>query len=252
MVKSGTMQNGTAAPYDFSISTLLSDAWQGQKGFKTTFWGGLAYTFLLLILFSILFAIIETIAISSGMSKDTMQQVTNIAVTLFMLPMIVGLLMLGVHRAVNMPVQAKQVFSYWGKFWPILGVYIVQNIIVVLVGFVLGIFWGIAMAASSLLVKAMCGVIALIMAAVFVYLTIGYTFALLLKADKNLSIWGALEASRKAVTQHWFKVFGTYILMGILAGLSVFPGIILWIWVIPMMYIVLGSLYSTMFGVEIK
>lgn len=254
----GSMQNGIASPYDFSIKTLLMNAWDGVKGFKASFFGAIAYTFLILILLSILFAVIEvTMSNVFGIDKTTtpqaynaLQQLCNTLVTVLMLPMVVGLMMLGVRRSVQLPIHAKQVFNYWSFFWAILGVYIVQNIILVVLGFLAGVFWGLGMAASALSVVIFCDIIGAIFGIVFVYLAISYSFAMLIKVEKKLSIWGALEASRKAVSQHWFKVVGTFIVMGVCTVLSIVPGIILWIWVLPMMYLVLGGLYITMFGVE--
>ena len=60
--------------------------------------------------------------------------------------------------------------------------------------------------------------------------------AIPLIVERGLSPWQAMEASRKAITQHWFKVFGLFLLLGL-------------IWTIPLFVMVMGVLYRTIFGV---
>jgi uncharacterized membrane protein len=67
--------------------------------------------------------------------------------------------------------------------------------------------------------------------------------------ERGLSPWQALETSRKAISQHWFKVFGLFLLLGIIMGLSMIPVGIGLIWTIPLFIISMGVLYRTIFGV---
>ena len=64
-----------------------------------------------------------------------------------------------------------------------------------------------------------------------------------------LSPWQALEASRKAITQHWFKVFGLFIVLGLIIIVSAIPLGIGLVWSIPLMVVAMGVLYRTIFGV---
>ena len=59
----------------------------------------------------------------------------------------------------------------------------------------------------------------------------------------------ALEASRKAITQHWFKVFGLFLLLGLIVMVSAIPLGIGLVWSIPLMVVAMGVLYRTIFGV---
>lgn len=45
-----------------------------------------------------------------------------------------------------------------------------------------------------------------------IYLFIAYLFCLPLVADRGLGFWDAMEASRRAATRHWFKIFALFIL----------------------------------------
>ena len=75
-------------------------------------------------------------------------------------------------------------------------------------------------------------------------------FAVPLMLEKNLSIIDAFEASRKAVTHHWFKLFGLLFVMGLILFLSMLPLGIGLIWTMPMMMAVIGVLYRRMFGIS--
>jgi uncharacterized membrane protein len=67
--------------------------------------------------------------------------------------------------------------------------------------------------------------------------------------DRNIGIWEALEASRKAITKHWFKIFFLYLTMAVMCLLASLPLLIGLIWMLPLFFIVHGILYKKMFGV---
>ena len=67
--------------------------------------------------------------------------------------------------------------------------------------------------------------------------------------ERGLTPWQALEASRKAITQHWFKVFGLFLLLGLITLISAIPLGIGLVWTIPLFVIAMGVLYRTIFGV---
>ena len=81
------------------------------------------------------------------------------------------------------------------------------------------------------------------------YLAIAYMLALPLAMERKLSPWEALEASRKAITQRWFKVFGLMLVLSLIMILSMIPLGIGLIWTFPMFIIAVGILYRTIFGV---
>jgi hypothetical protein len=61
-----------------------------------------------------------------------------------------------------------------------------------------------------------------------------------------------MEASRKAIHRHWFKVFGLYVLMSFICVLSSIPLGLGLIWTFPMFIMVGGILYREIFGVSQK
>ena len=74
--------------------------------------------------------------------------------------------------------------------------------------------------------------------------------AIALMVDKDMGVWEAMEASRKAVTKHWFKIFFLYFLLGLLLMVATIPFLIGLIWVLPLAAILHGVLYKYMFGVD--
>ena len=138
------------------------------------------------------------------------------------LPVLVGLVMLGIKRAHDLELTIASVFDYYVLVWPLVFASIVMNILII-VGMVLLILPGI-------------------------YLATAYMFALALIVDKRLSLWEALESSRKAVTAHWFKIFGLNILMALIILLSALPLGIGLFWTVPLAFIANGILYRKIFG----
>ncbi len=78
---------------------------------------------------------------------------------------------------------------------------------------------------------------------------VAYAFSAPLMLDKKLSPWQSMEASRKAVTHHWFKVFGVFLLLSVILVLSMFTVIGI-IWALPMSMLGYASLYITIFGIS--
>jgi len=68
-------------------------------------------------------------------------------------------------------------------------------------------------------------------------------------ADKKLSAWQAMEASRKAITKHWFKIFALYFVMVVILIISTISLGLGLIWTYPMMISLMGILYREIFGV---
>ena len=134
-----------------------------------------------------------------------------------------GLNMVGIRRAADQPVSFNEIFSHFGRTLPLLITAVVMMALVYL-GMILLLIPGI-------------------------YLSIAYILAIPLVVERGLSPWQALEASRKAISQHWFKVFGLFLLLGIITMLSAIPLGIGLIWTIPLMVVAMGVLYRTIFGV---
>ena len=82
------------------------------------------------------------------------------------------------------------------------------------------------------------------------YLSVAYMLALPLVAERSLTPWQALETSRKAISRHWFKVFGLLLVLSLLMLVSMIPLFIGLIWTGPLFVVSMGILYRTIFGVR--
>ncbi len=131
--------------------------------------------------------------------------------------------MIGIRRAADQPISFNDIFSHFGRTVPLVITAIVSMLLIYL-----GMF--------LLIIPGM-------------YLAIAYMLAIPLVVERGLTPWQALEASRKAITQHWFKVFGLFLLLGLITAISAIPLGIGLVWTIPLFVIAMGVLYRTIFGV---
>ena len=139
-------------------------------------------------------------------------------------PMNVGLFMIAVHRSVDRPCSWNEVIAYFPKVGALVLATLLMYI-AVFIGFLLLLLPGI-------------------------YLSIALSLAAPLIVDKNLSAVQALQASRKAISKHWFTVFGLY-LMFIPISIACFVTLgIGAIWAMPFGYMIIGIIYRNIFGVS--
>ena len=132
--------------------------------------------------------------------------------------------MMGIRRSVDLPISFNLAFSYFG----FAGTIIVAGILITIL--------------------TMIGYLLLLLPGL--YLALGYMLAIPLIVEKKLGAWQAMEASRRAITHHWFKAFFLMLLMGLIVAVSAIPLGLGLIWTYPMMVNVMGILYRDIFGVE--
>jgi uncharacterized membrane protein len=200
--------------YTFSIFGVLKEALNRSNGVKGTFMG--AMLLYLLIQFIIAFTLLLAI--------PQVEEYLNLLLTLLTLPIAVGIIILGISRAREESLSLKQIFEYFGKYPYLLLGYILVTLFTLL------------------------GFLALIIPGI--YLSIAYIYTLPLIADKNLSVWNAMELSRRTVTQQWFRFFGLGIVSFFFIVISAIPFGIGLIWSIPTVYIAYGLLYHRLFDEE--
>ncbi len=214
----GSLETAIAGQYDFTIEEVLSEAWARIDGYK---W---RYAVVTSVYFSIYFGVMIAIGLLFHEDSARMESLFQLAGFL-MLPMGAALTMMGLSMATARPIMVKQLFAYYNnKIFPLIGLQIVMTMAIIF-GLVLLIIPGI-------------------------YLSIALMFAVPLMLEKNLSIVDAFEASRKAVTHHWFKIFGIFLAMAAILFVSILPLGIGLIWTAPMMMAVMGVLYRRMFGIS--
>ena len=227
----GTLADGIAGNYDFQIMDVIKEAWQRQSGLKGAFWLGFLLMYLVMIGVSLIIGIVSaTLVATGGQNAEpsgamiVAQIILQVVIMAIMYPMYAGLFMMGVNRSVDLPVKGTMVFGYFGVL--------------------LSIFF------AMLLITAFSFLGSLLLVIPGIYLSIAYSMAIPLIAEKKLGVWAAMEASRRAVTRHWFKYFFTYLLMGLLLMASAALLLIGLIWTLPMMIAVVGILYRITYGVE--
>lgn len=212
----GSLEGGIAGNYNFSISDVISEAWaKTTNGAKGTIWLALLF----MVLAGIAVRIPSNIADGILAQGPILSQITNFMLNMVLLP---GLIMIGVKIATQQPTRAADVFAYRSKALPLL-ITAILSCIMLIIGFILAIF-------------------------PMIYLGVAYSFASLLVVDKNLGAWEALEASRKAVTHHWFKFFGLLLVLTLINVISMLTLGLGLIWTMPMSVIAIGILYNKIFG----
>ncbi len=225
----GSLEKGIAGDYEFSIGDTLSEAWEKTNGAKLTF--NLAFFLYFLVAIGVMvvaqFILIPFIPSEPGADTSLFMIVwigQQVIINLILMPIVMGMFLLGLRRAVDAPVNATSIFGYYNKALTLLLTLIIMYVMLT-IGFVLLVIPGI-------------------------YLSIAYILAMPLVVEKNLSPWQALEASRKAISKNWFTVFGFMIVMGLILFVSALPLGIGMIWTMPMLMIAYGIMYRNIFGCE--
>ena len=221
-----SIEEALSRGYDFSIGDLLTESWQRVKGTKGIIIGGFLvfYAALLAASFVIggVFGLLGAINDNLGLTV-LVQMIVSVLASALAYPFMAGINMVGIRRAADQPVNFNDIFSHFGRTVPLVITAIVSMLLIYL-GMLLLIIPG-------------------------VYLAIAYMLAIPLVVERGLTPWQAMEASRKAISQHWFKVFGLFLLLGLIGMVSAIPLGIGLVWTIPLFVIAIGVLYRTIFGV---
>lgn len=206
-----------ASDYDIAvIDKIIREAWEKTKGFKRFFWGAAA------IFSGLVIILLMVVNIVTGGNSNAF--VALFITTLFAIfPIVAGINVIAIRRSVNLPVNYKMAFSYFGYTLPLL-IAVILIIIMTYIGFFLFVLPGI-------------------------YLSVAYALSIPLIVEKNMGPWQAMEASRKAIHKCWFTFFGINFAMGLLVNLSMIPLGVGLIWTMPMLFIVNAILYREIFGV---
>jgi hypothetical protein len=219
------MSPGAAHEYDFAITAILREAWAKTSGSKGPVWAASALAFLALIIVSTVATSVAAI-IGSGAVANALAVAVQLTISVALYPFMAGLVLIGIRRSVGLPFDFKTAFSCFTYILPIV--------------------------IASLLVSLLSSIGFMLLVVPGIYLTVAYVMVIPLIIDQEMGPWQAMETSRKAVQQHWFKVFGLYALMTIICFFSVIPFGLGLIWTFPMFMVVGGILYREIFGVRQK
>ncbi len=223
----GSVENGLAGNYQFSIGETLSEAWELTAGAKGTIW--LAFLIFMAvyigasIVAGIISALLTTLIPGEGFAIF-LELIVNIVLMLVILPLEIGLFIIGIRRAAGVSSEASSIMGYFSKTIPLFLTYLLM-VVMILIGLLLLVIPGI-------------------------YLMFAYYLALPLVAEKGMSPWQALETSRKTITHRWFAFFFFGIVISIIVFVSMIPLGIGLIWTLPLSLIAYGIIYRNLFGVE--
>jgi uncharacterized membrane protein len=213
---SGSLEDALAGRYDFAIGDVLREAWAKTSGMKGAFWGAAVLMYLAYMAIAVVGALV--LKGSAVLSMGFNIVLGAIAPVLFL-----GLLSIGIRRAKGLNVAFETGFGSFNR---------------ASTAFIAGLL-------STVLIYV--GLFLLIIPGL--YLAIGYSMAMALIVDRNLTPWQALETSRKAVSKRWFQFFGLFFVMGLLVIVSMIPLGIGLIWTAPWSVNVIGVAYRRTFGV---
>ena len=146
----------------------------------------------------------------------------EIVITLVLFPLGVGLGLLGIRRAAGKDTPVSTLWEPYSHALPLIVMFVLMAVLIV-AGFFLLVLPGI-------------------------YLSIAYSFAPYLIVEKNMGVWEALETSRKAITQYWWRYFGLMIVALVLIIIGAIPLLIGLIWVLPIVAIATGEVFAKTFG----
>ena len=212
--------NAVEGRYQFTVGEVMDEAWRLVKGMKASFWAAAALIGLICLVVSAIGGFVITIVVGEA-PNAVAQQAMNSGFNVLLAPLLAGLEMMCVRRALGLPISFATAFSYFPKTGSVL--------------------------AGAFLVTLLSwlGMLALLIPGI--YLIVGYDLVVKLICDQNLSPWAAMETSRKAIGHRWWSVFGLGLLVALLTSLSALGLLIPLIWTVPWSMMTGAVLYRRIF-----
>jgi len=192
-------------------NTLFKHALQESYGFKTLLNGAWFIYFIIAI---ILTAVLHSFGVNQNLSSFILLPIV--------LPLAIGVMMLGVYKVRQQEVQVSSIFNYYIYVWQLFFAY-----------FLVSIFTGI-------------GFLLLVLPGI--YFMVAYMFTQPLIVDKGLSFWDAMELSRKVISKRWFFFFGYIMIISLMFIASVFTLGIALIWALPIYTLSYAMIYDFIFS----
>lgn len=243
--KDGSLAKGILGIYEFNITNIIKEAWHRLHGIKATYWKAVILSLLIFaaIILGVFLIVISFDLIAAhwfNATKETIITYNKILIYVLQVlgmflyvPLATGILMIGVKRSVDEPMSATHIFHYyryWKKLWVLPFIMFLLEVAMDLTQ----VYWWAQ----------------IIITLIYLYFTISYFMYYPLIAEKNLSVWEALETSRKTISHHWFKMLWFFILFSLILLASLLTVGIALIWTLPLLNNAIGILYREMFGVE--
>ena len=205
-------------PRSWNISDVLKTASEKQVGFKLSF-------FIPFIIYALVAAALSLVQEASvGTGDDVAASLVELLFSIITLPLGVGLGLLGIRRAAGKATPVSTLWEPYAYAIPIIVMYILM-VVLIAAGFFLLVLPGI-------------------------YLSVAYSFAPYLIVEKNMGVWQALETSRKAITEYWWRYFGLMLIALLLFILGAIPVLLGLVWVLPIIVIATGEVFLKTFGTD--
>lgn len=219
-----SLEEAIAGNWDFDIGAVLSEAWARVPGSKGVFWVG----FVVVIGVSLaVMGVGAALALGfegdaiAGIAVDYLFQAIMTAITAVFGA---GIALYAIKRVAGDESASMQ--DLWAGLaiaGPVVGTALLVWLLTTL-GFFLLILPG-------------------------VYLSVGYMLAMPLVVVRGLGVWEAMETSRKSIQNHWFKIFGLMIVVGLAVSIGGLLTLgIGFIWAMPFAVLANAVLYERIFG----
>ncbi len=208
----------------FAIGGVIRKAWDLTSGIKGAIWGGLLITCGLIL--ALTFGLGVLTAITGQFEAGAVELVSELVLSVLSTILTGGLMFMGVKKALGRKVIWKDVFSGFKVSGKIVIATFLQMFLIT-IGFLLLVLPGI-------------------------YLMVGYFLTIPLIIEQKMSPWQAMEASRKAIHNVWWKICGLYFVVGLIIVVSAIPAGIGLIWTLPMSVVLVGVVYTYLFPAEKK
>ncbi len=280
-VQNRKLEDAIAGNYDFSVTTIIDEAWARTSGFKSTYWGAVLL-FLIptiaimaaVICLTLIVGMLTNVSIKELMETGQWQKVeyapmllTFLGLILLALPFILsmnaGVWMVGIHRVADKPTKATMVYQYFNNKMSLFWGYLFLQLLSFVADFFTSYLPDIIQRGHSNIAYFIKGFSMLLGWIIYVYIAVSYMFFRPLVVEKNLSAWVALETCRRACAHRWFRIAA---LIGLVFLVLFVPLLaimllqmyvhsafviltVIFVWLMPFALLALCILYREIFGI---
>lgn len=232
--------------YLLPVIETIQAAWQKVKGSKATLWGAYGWIILVAFVFGFTIGILDALN-NSGL--NILSAILKPLISLGTLILSIGIVRLGIRRALDQPIRASMVFyplTKGGLILKLIGCWILY--VLILLPFILITFFAVSFEFSDLTNASTLGMLVSGFAAGFsfvicLYLIVrtrlGWAFIL----DKELGPWQAIKASFKVTRCNFWQLLALYFLNALIVSASILPLGLGLIWSLPYVLINYGVVY---------
>lgn len=230
-------------PKDIGITKALAESWQLVSGLKLPIF----YISALLSGFWVMGLVLQTALLFTG--HGDLIYLWKIPAFIIIWYMMAILIVLGVRRAIGLPVTIRAAFSDCMRVKEKL-----LGLGLIVAGFML-IFLGFIYLAKSILASAPLLFWLVAIAGFLIYflsILSLYIFALPLIVTKRCSLKKALQSAYLAIKRHWFSVLVLFIIINIIMFIGMLPLGVGLIWTFPMYAALCGIVFRDVYKLKKK